>query len=108
MNKLICDMCEKDITYHKENEKVKAVFKNKDNDDIKKDLCEECFEKVYEVIETNSQKELYQTLLKEQEREKQGLIGQLEKDIKAVNCGEILSIRSVLKNYLEIVKGEKE
>lgn len=67
MNKLICDMCEKDITYLDVDKKVKAVFKNKDNDGIKKDLCEECFKKVYEVIETNSQKELYRTLLEESE-----------------------------------------
>lgn len=42
------------------------------------------------------------------ESEKQKLIEKLNEDIKRINCGEALSIRSILKNYLKILKGEND
>lgn len=42
------------------------------------------------------------------ESDKQKLIEKLEEDIKRVNCGEVLSIRSILKDCLEILKGEND
>lgn len=47
-------------------------------------------------------------IINRQNANKQKLIEKLEEDIKRINGGKILSTRSILKEILEILKGEND
>lgn len=59
-------------------------------------------DKINRLSEENFRQSQY---IEQLESDKQKLIEKLEKYIKLINCGETLSIRSTLKEILEIVKG---